>query len=107
MEQGLARGKQIQDDCAAVIKKLRAILHSTEEQLRMHKKQTMFLTQLVAKTLPKGLHCLLLRLSTEYYSLNSDQQSFPIKKNLRIHVCSTMHCSQIIYWLQQWLCFSC
>ncbi|KAI3963007.1 hypothetical protein MKW92_011237 [Papaver armeniacum] len=36
MEQVLARGNQIQDDCAAVIKKLRAILHSTEEQLRYY-----------------------------------------------------------------------
>lgn len=77
MEQTLAKGKQIQDDCTAVVKKLRAILHSTEEQLRVHKKQTMFLTQLAAKTLPKGLHCLPLRLSTEYYSLNSSQQQFP------------------------------
>ncbi|KAF8409805.1 hypothetical protein HHK36_005884 [Tetracentron sinense] len=82
MEQTLAKGKQIQDDCTAVIKKLRAILHSTEEQLRVHKKQTMFLTQLAAKTLPKGLHCLPLRLSTEYYSLNSSQQQFPNQEKL-------------------------
>ncbi|XP_043689611.1 probable galacturonosyltransferase 4 [Telopea speciosissima] len=76
MEQTLARGKQIQDDSAAVIKKLRAILYSTEEQLKAYKKQTMFLTQLAAKTLPKGLHCLPLLLSTEYYSLNSSLQQF-------------------------------
>ncbi|KAF5178251.1 Polygalacturonate 4-alpha-galacturonosyltransferase [Thalictrum thalictroides] len=82
MEQTLAKGKQIQDDCTAVVKKLRAILHSTEEQLRVHKKQTMFLTQLAAKTLPKGLHCLPLRLSTEYYSLNSSQQQFPNQERL-------------------------
>ena len=71
MEQTLTKGKQIQDDCAAVVKKLRAMLHSTEEQLRVHKKQTLFLTHLTAKTLPKGLHCLPLRLSTEYFMLNS------------------------------------
>ncbi|XVF26258.1 hypothetical protein REPUB_Repub13aG0283400 [Reevesia pubescens] len=76
MEQSLEKGKQIQDDCAAVVKKLRAMLHSTEEQLRIHKKQTMFLTQLTAKTLPKGLQCLPLRLTTEYYTLNSSQQNF-------------------------------
>ncbi|KAK9935820.1 hypothetical protein M0R45_012696 [Rubus argutus] len=34
MEQTLAKGKQIQDDCAAMVKKLRAMLHSMEEQLR-------------------------------------------------------------------------
>nr|DAD24348.1 TPA_asm: hypothetical protein HUJ06_025812 [Nelumbo nucifera] len=82
MEQVLAKGKQIQDDCAAIVKKLRAILHSTEEQLKAYKKQTMFLTQLAAKTLPKGLHCLPLRLSTEYYSLNSSQQQFPNQEKL-------------------------
>ena len=82
MEQTLAKGKQIQDDCAAVVKKLRAMLHSTEEQLRVHKKQTMFLTQLTAKTIPKGLHCLPLRLTTEYYTLNSSQQHFPNQEKL-------------------------
>lgn len=82
MEQTLTKGKQIQDDCAAAVKKLRAMLHSTEEQLRVHKKQTLFLTQLTAKTLPKGLHCLPLRLTTEYYTLNSSQQQFPNQEKL-------------------------
>lgn len=82
MEQILARGKQIQDDCSAVIKKLRAMLHSTEEQLRVHKKQALFLTQLAAKTLPKGLHCLPLRLSTEYYALERSKQEFPNQEKL-------------------------
>lgn len=82
MEQTLAKGKQIQDDCAAIVRKLRAMLHSTEEQLRVHKKQTLFLTQLTAKTLPKGLHCLPLRLTSEYYALNSTQQHFPNQEKL-------------------------
>ncbi|CAI0374165.1 unnamed protein product [Linum tenue] len=82
MEQSLTKGKQIQDDCAIWVKKLRAMLHSTEEQLRVHKKQTMFLTQLTAKTLPKGLHCFPLRLTTEYYSLNTSQQQFPNQEKL-------------------------
>ncbi|XP_019088723.1 PREDICTED: probable galacturonosyltransferase 4 isoform X1 [Camelina sativa] len=82
MEQTLAKGKQIQDDCSTVVKKLRAMLHSAEEQLRVHKKQTMFLTQLTAKTIPKGLHCLPLRLTTDYYALNSSQQQFPNQDKL-------------------------
>lgn len=76
------KGRQIQDDCATAVKKLRAMLHSTEEQLRVHKKQSLFLTQLTAKTLPKGLHCLPLRLTTEYYNLNTDQQQFPNQEKL-------------------------
>ncbi|XP_076934381.1 putative galacturonosyltransferase 4 isoform X1 [Bidens hawaiensis] len=82
MEQTLAKGKQMQDDCTAVVKKLRAIIHSTEEQLRVHQKQALFLTHLTAKTVPKGLHCLPLRLSTEYYSLNSSAQQFPNQEKL-------------------------
>ncbi|KAL6542962.1 hypothetical protein OROHE_010482 [Orobanche hederae] len=82
MEQTLSRGKQIQDDCAAVVKKLRAMLHLAEDQLRVHRKQTLFLTHLTAKTMPKGLHCLPLRLSTEYFMLNSSQRNFPNKEQL-------------------------
>ncbi|KAF8108381.1 hypothetical protein N665_0109s0009 [Sinapis alba] len=82
MELTLAKGKQIQDDCSTVVKKLRAMLHSAEEQLRVHKKQTMFLTQLTAKTIPKGLHCLPLRLTTDYYALNSSERQFPNQEKL-------------------------
>ncbi|KAL8131113.1 hypothetical protein AgCh_007155 [Apium graveolens] len=53
MEETLVKGRQMQDDCFAFVKKLRAIIHSTEEQLRVPKKQTLFLTHLTTKTLPK------------------------------------------------------
>lgn len=82
LEQTLIKGKQTQDDCSVVVKKLRAMLHSAEEQLLAQKKQTVFLTQLAAKTLPKGLHCLPLRLANEYFSLDSVQQQFPNHEKL-------------------------
>lgn len=82
LEQMLIKGKQMQDDCSIVVKKLRAMLHSAEEQLHAHKKQTVFLTQLAAKTLPKGLHCLPLRLANEYFSLDPVQQQFPNQQKL-------------------------
>lgn len=82
MEATLAKGKQIQENCSAVINKLQAILHSTEEQLNAHKKQAIYLTQLAAKTLPKGLHCLPLRLTTEFYISNVSQEEFPTQEKL-------------------------
>ncbi|KAJ0641211.1 putative polygalacturonate 4-alpha-galacturonosyltransferase [Helianthus annuus] len=82
MDQTLAKGKQIHDDCTAIVRKLRAMIYSTEEQLRVYQKQALFLTHLTAKTVPKGLHCLTLRLSTEYYSINSSAQQFPNQEKL-------------------------
>ncbi|XP_044982062.1 probable galacturonosyltransferase 4 isoform X1 [Hordeum vulgare subsp. vulgare] len=82
LEQTLVKGKQTQDDCSVAVKKLRAMLHSAEEQLHAQKKQTVFLTQLAAKTLPKGLHCLPLRLANEYFSLDPSQQQFPNHEKL-------------------------
>ncbi|KAL6593308.1 hypothetical protein ACP70R_049061 [Stipagrostis hirtigluma subsp. patula] len=82
LEQMLIKGKQMQDDCSVVVKKLRAMLHSAEEQLHAHKKETVFLTQLAAKTLPKGLHCLPLRLTNEYFSLDPAQQQVPNQERL-------------------------
>lgn len=82
MDAILLKGKQIQDDCATVVKKLRAMLHSAEEQLRVQTKQTLFLTQLTAKTIPKGLHCLPLRLTTEYFMLNSTRWHFQHEQKL-------------------------
>jgi hypothetical protein len=89
MEQTLARGKQVQEDCAGTVKKLRAMLHSAEELLHVHKKQTLFLTQLAAKTLPKGLHCLPLRLSSEYYNLEAAKREF--KNNEKLEDPSLYH----------------
>lgn len=63
-------------------KKLRAMMHSTEEQLRVHKKQSTFLTQLAARSFPKGLHCLPVRLTAEYYALSPNEQEFPNKLKL-------------------------
>ncbi|EPS65589.1 hypothetical protein M569_09187 [Genlisea aurea] len=82
MEETLSKGKQIVDDCSAVVKKLRAMLHSTEEQLRVQRKQALFLTHLTAKTMPKGLHCLPLRLSRDYFELNTSQSQFPNRENI-------------------------
>lgn len=82
MEQTLDKGKKMQDNCAS-LKTLRAMLLSTQEQTRIYSKQTTFLTQLTAKTLPRGLHCLPIRLTTDYYSLNFSKREFPNQEKLQ------------------------
>jgi alpha-1,4-galacturonosyltransferase len=77
MEQTLGKGKRILDSCSGALNRLRATLHSTEERLQSHKKETNYLAQVAAKSLPKGLHCLPLRLTNEYYYTNSNNKKFP------------------------------
>lgn len=67
---------------AVMIKKLRAMLQSTEDNARMLKKQSTFLSQLAAKTVPKGLHCFSMRLTVEYHTLSSAEQEFERKEKL-------------------------
>ncbi|KAL4562576.1 hypothetical protein LXL04_034785 [Taraxacum kok-saghyz] len=81
MEHTLSKGRRIQDDCSGDVKKLRATIESRDEQVRVLEKQTTFLTHLTAKTIPKGLHCLPLRLAADYYSLNKSR--FPNQENLQ------------------------
>ncbi|KAK9084005.1 hypothetical protein Scep_030476 [Stephania cephalantha] len=54
-------------DCFLVARKLRAMVQSTEQSNNAEKAKAAFLTQLVAKTLPKPIHCLSLQLSNDYY----------------------------------------
>lgn len=82
MGQILAKAREQLYDCATVTKKLRAMLQSADEQVRTLKKQSTFLSQLAAKTVPKGLHCLSIRLTIEYYLLPLEDRKFPREERL-------------------------
>lgn len=82
MEQTLGKIKKIHDNCSGAANRLRTTLHSTEERLQSHKKEANYLAQIAAKSLPKGLHCLPLRLTNEYYSTNSNNKDFPYMEKL-------------------------
>ncbi|KAL6657205.1 hypothetical protein ACP70R_004985 [Stipagrostis hirtigluma subsp. patula] len=78
MEQTIARAKSCTVDCNNVDRKLRQILHMTEDEAHFHMKQSAFLYNLGAQTLPKSHHCLSMRLTLEYFkssSLDSDDSS--------------------------------
>ncbi|KAL1539529.1 Polygalacturonate 4-alpha-galacturonosyltransferase, variant 4 [Salvia divinorum] len=82
MGQVLSKAKEQLYDCNLVTGKLRAMLQSADEQVRSLKKQSTFLSQLAAKTIPNGLHCLAMRLTIDYYLLPPEKRKFPRDENL-------------------------
>lgn len=82
MGQVLSKAREQLYDCKVVTGKLRAMLQSAEEQVRSLKKQSTFLSQLAAKTIPNGIHCLAMRLTIDYYLLPPEKRQFPKRENL-------------------------
>ena len=82
MESSLTKAGQVYPDCTLMATKLRAMTHSAEEQVRMQKKQTSYLVHLVARTTPKGLHCLSMRLTADYFSLEPSERQLPKEQKL-------------------------
>uniref|UniRef100_A0A0D9XFZ6 Protein kinase domain-containing protein n=1 Tax=Leersia perrieri TaxID=77586 RepID=A0A0D9XFZ6_9ORYZ len=82
MGQLLSKAREDVYDCKAVTQRLRAMLQSADEQVRSLKKQSTFLSQLAAKTIPNSIHCLSMRLTIDYYLLPLENRKFPRSENL-------------------------
>ncbi|XXG66059.1 hypothetical protein AAC387_Pa05g3610 [Persea americana] len=82
MGQVLSKAREKLYDCTLVTQELRAMLQSADEQVRSLKKQSTFLSQLAAKTIPNGIHCLSMRLTIGYYLLPPEKRKFPKSENL-------------------------
>lgn len=82
MVEVLLRAQQKNYDIANMVKKLRAMLQSAEENDHMLKKQGTFLSQLAAKTVPKGLHCFSMQLTVEYHLFPHDVRELPNQQRL-------------------------
>ncbi|GKV12975.1 hypothetical protein SLEP1_g24058 [Rubroshorea leprosula] len=78
----LSKAKGILYDCKSVTGSLRAMLQTADEEVRGLKKQSTFLSQMAAKTIPNAIHCLSMRLTIEYNLLSPDQRKFPRSENL-------------------------
>ena len=82
MGQVLSKAREQLYDCKLVTGKLRAMLQTTDEQVRSFKKQSTFLCQLAAKTIPNGIHCLSMRLTIDYHLLPTEKRKVPGSENL-------------------------
>lgn len=77
MSRLLTRVGLLRSDDKALVKRLKIMLVAAENQLRIQKKQSNYLSQLAAKTVPKGLHCLSMRLTVSYDALPIAEREIP------------------------------
>ncbi|KAJ4951733.1 hypothetical protein NE237_028565 [Protea cynaroides] len=82
METSLSKAGRIYTDCSAMATKLRAMTYNTEEQVRAHKHQATYLVELASRTTPKGLHCLSMQLTADYFALQPKERELPNRQKL-------------------------
>lgn len=67
MDLTIAKAKSCNIDCRNFERKLRQLVDLTEEETYFHMRQSAFLYHLGVQTVPKTHHCLILRLTVEYF----------------------------------------
>ncbi|XP_077245541.1 putative galacturonosyltransferase 6 isoform X2 [Tasmannia lanceolata] len=82
MEATLVKASRVYSNCSPMATKLRAMTLNTEDQVRAHKNQANYLIQLATRTFPKGLHCLSMRLTADYFALKHEEREFPNRQKL-------------------------
>lgn len=77
MEASLSKANRAFPDCIAMAAKLRAMHQNTEEQVRSQEHEVTYLVHLAARTTPKGLHCLSMQLTSDYFALRPEDRKLP------------------------------
>ncbi|KAI4301161.1 hypothetical protein L6164_034468 [Bauhinia variegata] len=82
MEASLLKAGRVYPNCSAMAAKLRAMTHNAEEQVRSQRNEVTYLVHLAARTTPKGIHCLSMRLTAEYFALRPEERKLPNEKKI-------------------------
>lgn len=82
MEAALTKAGRIYPDCPLMATKLRAMNYNAEEQVRTQKSQVSYLVQLASRSTTKGLHCLSMRLTADYFALPPEKRVLPNQDRL-------------------------
>ncbi|XP_057438594.1 probable galacturonosyltransferase 6 isoform X1 [Lotus japonicus] len=77
MEASLSKANRAFPDCTAMATKLRAMNHKAEEQVRSQQRGVTHLVHLAARTTPKGLHCLSMQLTSDFFALRPEDRKLP------------------------------
>uniref|UniRef100_J3N9C4 Hexosyltransferase n=1 Tax=Oryza brachyantha TaxID=4533 RepID=J3N9C4_ORYBR len=84
MEMTLSKAQRAYPHCSLMTAKLRAMTHQSEELVRAHRSESAFLEQVAVRTLPKGHHCLAMRLTSEYFLLDPNERDFPQRYTMQM-----------------------
>ncbi|KAK8639487.1 hypothetical protein V6N13_137865 [Hibiscus sabdariffa] len=82
MEASLSKASRAYPHCSQMATKLRAMAYNAEEQIRAQKNGESYLVQLAGRTTTKGIHCLSMRLTAEYFFLQPEERRFPNQQKL-------------------------
>ncbi|XP_074275773.1 putative galacturonosyltransferase 3 [Silene latifolia] len=82
MGEMLSLAKEKLHDCLVLARKLRAMVQITEDNVNALKKQSAFLIQLAAKTIPQPLHCFSQLLTANYFLPGRAKEGIYMKDKL-------------------------
>ncbi|XP_014495871.1 probable galacturonosyltransferase 6 isoform X1 [Vigna radiata var. radiata] len=77
MEASLSKADRAFPDCTAMATKLRAMNQKTEGEIRYQQRETTYLVHLAARTTPRGVHCLSMQLTADYFALRPEYRKLP------------------------------
>ncbi|XP_027937595.1 probable galacturonosyltransferase 6 isoform X1 [Vigna unguiculata] len=82
MEASLSKVYRAFPDCSNMAAKLNTMKRQVEEQVRSQRHQATYLVHLAARTAPKGIHCLSMQLTAEYFALRPEERKLPNENNI-------------------------